>query len=56
MEFYVDDLLVKSGTPKLHFDDLRETFDILRQYQMKLNPAKCPFGVGSENFLGFMVS
>ena len=31
-------------------------FDTLRQYNMKLNPSKCAFGVSSEKFLGFMVS
>lgn len=37
-------------------NDLRETFNILRKYQMKLNLAKCVFGVSSGKFLGFMVS
>ena len=37
-------------------NDLQETFDILRQYSMKLNPSKCAFGVPSGKFLGFMVS
>ena len=37
-------------------DDLKETFATLRQYQMKLNPSKCAFGVASGKFLGFMVS
>ena len=31
-------------------------FTTLRKYQMKLNPEKCAFGVGSGKFLGFMVS
>ena len=31
-------------------------FNILRKYQMKLNPSKCVFGVGSGKFLGFMVN
>ena len=31
-------------------------FEILRKYQMKLNPMKCAFGVSSEKFLGFMVN
>uniref|UniRef100_A0A2N9ED79 Uncharacterized protein n=1 Tax=Fagus sylvatica TaxID=28930 RepID=A0A2N9ED79_FAGSY len=39
-----------------HLDDLRETFETLRKYQMKLNPSKCAFGVYSGKFLGFMVS
>ena len=36
--------------------DLRETFDTLRSYNMKLNPGKCVFGVTAGKFLGFMVS
>ena len=39
-----------------HLDDLQETFDTLRSYNMKLNPSKCVFGVTAEKFLGFMVS
>ena len=37
-------------------EDLRETFDTLRSYNIKLNPGKCAFGVTAEKFLGFMVS
>ena len=53
---YVDDMLVKSKEAKSHLDDLEETFKTLRQYQMKLNPAKCAFRVSSGKFLCFMVS
>ena len=56
MEAYVDDMLVKSKEELAHLDDLRETFTMLKQYQMKLNPSKCAFGVVSGKFLGFMVS
>ena len=56
MEVYVDDMLVKSKEEPAHLDDLKETFTTLRQYQMKLNPSKCVFGVASGKFLGFMVS
>mgnify|MGYP001016412614 CR=1 FL=1 len=56
MEVYVDDMLVKSKRADSHLDDLKETFDILRKYQMKLKPAKCVFRVSSGKFLGFMVS
>ena len=31
-------------------------FNIIRKYQMKLNPLKYAFGVGSDKFLGFMVN
>ena len=56
MEVYVDDMLVKSQDEEIHLDDLQETFDTLRQYNMKLNPNKCAFRVSSGKFLGFMVS
>ena len=56
MEVYVDYMLVKSREELAHLDDLKETFTTLKQYQMKLNPAKCVFGVASGKFLGFMVS
>ena len=56
MEVYVDDMLVKSREELAHLDDLKETFTTLKQYQMKLNPTKCVFGVVSGKFLDFMVS
>ena len=56
VEVYVDDMLVKSREEEDHLDDLRETFNTLRQYNMKLNPSKCAFGVSSGKFLGFIVS
>ena len=56
VEVYVDDMLVKSLDEGKHLDDLQETFDTLRQYNMKLNPNKCAFMVSSGKFLGFMVS
>ena len=56
VEVYVDDMLVKSKEEENHLDDLKETFNTLRQYNTKLNPAKCTFGVSFGKFLGFMVS
>jgi hypothetical protein len=56
VEVYVDDMLVKSKKDDDHLADLKETFQALRRYNMKLNPAKCVFGVSSGKFLGFMVS
>ena len=56
VEVYVDDMLVKSLDKGKHLDDLQETFNTLRQYNMKLNPNKCVFEVASGKFLGFMVS
>ena len=37
-------------------EDLKETFDTLCSYNMKLNPGKCVFEVTAGKFLGFMVS
>ena len=54
MKVYVDDMLVKSKEELTHLDDLREMFATLKQYQMKLNPSKCVFGVASGKFLGFI--
>ena len=56
VQVYVDDILVKSLRKNNHLDDLQETFDTLRSYNMKLNPSKCVFGVTVRKFLGFMVS
>ena len=56
VEVYVDDMLVKSQDKGKHLDDLQETFDTFRQYNMRLNPNKCAFGVSSRKFLGFIVS
>ena len=56
MKVYVDDMLVKSREELAHLDDLKETFATLTQYQMKLNPSKCAFGVALGKFLGFMAS
>ena len=36
--------------------DLEETFANLRKVNIKLNPAKCVFGVPSGKLLGFLVS
>ncbi|XP_008239189.1 PREDICTED: uncharacterized protein LOC103337802 [Prunus mume] len=56
MEVYVDDMLVKSRTVGGHLENLALMFGILKDYRMRLNPAKCAFGVSSGKFLGFMIS
>ena len=40
MEVYVDDMLVKSRMAGGHIEHLGQMFDVLRKYQMKLNPLK----------------
>ncbi|XP_039022787.1 uncharacterized protein LOC120155295 [Hibiscus syriacus] len=56
IEVYVDDMIAKSRTEEEHIQNLRKLFQRLRKYQLKLNPAKCTFGVTSGKLLGFVVS
>ena len=56
MEVYIDDIVVKSRTQGEHAQHLEETFRLMRTYNMKLNLAKCAFGVSTGKFLGFMVT
>ena len=56
IEVYVDDMLVKSKEELAHLDNLKEKFATLKQYQMRLNPSKCVFGITSRKFLDFIVS
>ena len=53
---YVDDIAVMSKKRGDLIADLSETFANLREYQTKLNPAKCVFGVPAGKLLGFIVS
>ena len=56
MEVYIDDMLVTSVKAKLHITHLAEAFQVLKGYNMKLNPTKCAFGVSVGKFLGFIVN
>ena len=56
VEFYANDMLVKSKNADNHIKHLGNMFVVLRNYQMKLSPLKCVFGVSLGNFLGFMVN
>ena len=56
VQVYVDDMLVKRRREEDHLEDLRETFNTPRSYNMKLNPGKHVFKVTARKFLGFMVS
>jgi hypothetical protein len=55
VEAYVDDVVVKTTVEDQLIVDLTETFANLREFQWKLNPTKCVFGVPSRFLLGFMV-
>ncbi|GFS40490.1 hypothetical protein Acr_00g0068850 [Actinidia rufa] len=56
MDAYIDDMVVKSKEDSDHLRDLDEIFAILRQHKLRLNAAKCAFGVGSGKFLGHLVT
>jgi hypothetical protein len=53
---YIDDVVVKSKTTNNLIADLKETFKNLKEFQWKLNPTKCIFGVPSGILLGNIVS
>ena len=56
IEVYIDNVVVKSKVESGHIDDLENIFEILRKHKLRLNVAKCSFGVGSGKFLGYMVT
>ena len=49
-------MVVKSKVEFEHINDLEAIFEILRRHKLRLNAAKCSFGVGSSKFLGYMVT
>jgi hypothetical protein len=53
---YIDDIVVKTHESHTFIENLEETFTNLRKVNIKLNPAKCAFGVPSGKLLGFLVS
>ena len=54
VECYVDDIIVKSCNKDNHLADLRRVFDIMRAYQLKMNPIRSFMGVANGKFLGFV--
>ena len=56
IEIYIDDMVVKSKSESKHVNDLGNIFAILRKHKLRLNAFKCSFGIGSEKFLGYMVT
>lgn len=55
MEAYVDDMIVKSQEKESHVKKLAQVFEVFKQYKMRLNLAKCAFGVQLSKFLGYMI-
>ena len=56
VEAYVDDVVVKTKHINQLIDNLRQTFDNLRAYDIWLNPEKYVFGVPARKLLRFIVS
>ena len=56
IEIYIDDIVVKSKVVSDHVGDLENIFEILRKHKLHLNASKCSFGIGSDKFLGYMVT
>ena len=56
IEVYINDMVVKSKVVSEQVGDLENIFEILRKYKLRLNASKCSFGVGSDKFLGYMVT
>ncbi|KAK1682214.1 hypothetical protein QYE76_043062 [Lolium multiflorum] len=56
VQVYIDDVVITSKKGSTLIEDLKETFDNLDKFCLKLNPTKCSFGVTAGELLGFLVS
>ena len=56
VEAYVDDVVVKTKHVETLVEDFHLTFANLREYDIRLNPEKCVFGVPAGKLLGFIIS
>jgi hypothetical protein len=55
IQVYIDNMVITTRKEESLIDDLKETFDNLDRYKLKLNPTKCSFGVSAGQLLGFLV-
>jgi len=53
---YIDDILVASENEEEHAKHLGQLFKCLKEYGVKVNPAKCVLGKNKIKFLGYEVS
>jgi len=53
MQVYIDDIVVKSSSEDRHLEHFRRSFERMSQYELKMNPLKCVFGVCSGDFFRF---
>ena len=56
IEVYVDDMIAKSKTKEEHLINLQKLFERLCKYRLRLNPAKCTFGVKLGKLFSFIIS
>ena len=56
IDVYMDDMIAKSKTEEEHLVHLQKLCKRLCKYRLRLNPAKCNFGVKLGKLLGFIVS
>ncbi|KAK1653705.1 hypothetical protein QYE76_071510 [Lolium multiflorum] len=52
VQVYIDDVVITSKKGSTLIEDLKETFDNLDKFCLKLNPTKCSFGVPAGELLG----
>ena len=52
IEVYINDMFVKSKERPDHATHMQEAFELLRAYNMKLNPSKCAFYGPVPGFYG----
>ena len=55
IEFYVDDMIVKSCDKADHWAALELFFQRIKSFRLRLNPKKCTFGVTFRKLLGYMI-
>ena len=55
MEVYIDDVVIKFDTEKIHVDNLKLAFKKKCRHNLKMSPLKCAFGVSAGIFLGFLI-
>lgn len=53
---YFDDVLVASTTPEEHKNHLKQIFERLANYGLKINPLKCVLGQPAVKFLGCLIT
>jgi hypothetical protein len=56
IQVYIDDVVITTRKEESLITDLRETFENLDRYKLKLNLTKCSFGFPAGQLLGFLVS